>query len=242
MTMSKLKASIISAVVAAGVAAPLVMQHHALVKLRTENQSLRQQVEGLTVEKDRLSNLLTQASRPGPLPKEQINELKKLRSEIGLLRKQTNELGKVREQNRRSHTSTAESGQSSQPSEDDAAAEQQAQMWRAKMTDSKHIMLELMLYAKGNQNQFPANLNQVPIPGLTGTNDFEIVYSGRLDALANKSSVIVLREKQAWQTDGGWAKVYGFADGSGCVQCFPDPGNLDAWEEEHMIPPAPPGQ
>jgi len=172
--MSKLKASIISAVVAAGVAAPLVMQHHALVKLRTENQSLRQQVEGLTVEKDRLSNLLTQASRPGPLPKEQLSELMKLRSEIGLLRKQTNELGKVREQNRRSHTSTAESGQSSQPSEDDAAAEQQAQMWRAKMTDSKHIMLELMLYAKGNQNQFPANLNQVPIPGLTGTNDFEI--------------------------------------------------------------------
>src|SRR6266480_3773958 len=139
MTMTKLKAGIISAVVAAGVATPLVMQHHAQVKLRTENQSLRQQVEGLTVEKDRLSNFLTLASRPGPLPKEQLSELMKLRSEIGLLRKQTNELGKVREQNRRSQTSTAESGQSSQPSEDDAAAEQQAQMWRAKMTDSKHI-------------------------------------------------------------------------------------------------------
>src|SRR2546425_638554 len=62
MTMSKLKAGIISAVVAAGVATPLVMQHQAQVKLSAENQSLRQQVEGLTAENDRLSNLLTQAS------------------------------------------------------------------------------------------------------------------------------------------------------------------------------------
>ena len=73
--MTKLNAGIISAVVAASVATPLVMQHHAQVKLSTENQSLRQKVEGLTAEKNRLSNLLTQASRPGSLPKEQLSYL-----------------------------------------------------------------------------------------------------------------------------------------------------------------------
>src|SRR5438309_2064300 len=83
--MPELKTGIISAVVAASVATPLVMQHHAQVKLREENQSLRQQVEGLTAENDRLSNLLTQASRSGSLPKEQLSELMKLRGEIGLL-------------------------------------------------------------------------------------------------------------------------------------------------------------
>ena len=139
--MTKLKAGI-GAVVAAGVAAPLVMQYHAQVKLSTENQSLRQKVEGLTSENDRLSDLLIQASRPGPLPKEQLSEPMKLRGEIGLLRKKTNELGKVREENRRSQTSPAESGQNSQSSEDDSAAEQQRLTVRAKTTDLAKIMLD----------------------------------------------------------------------------------------------------
>ncbi len=242
MTMTKLKAGIISAVVAAGVAAPLVMQHQAQVKLRQENQSLRQQVEGLTAENDRLSNLLTQASRSGSLPKEQLSELMKLRGEIGLLRKQTNELGRLREENRRSQTSPAESGQSSQSSEDDPAAEQQAQRMHAKLNDSKTLMLTFIMHALDNQNQFPTNLDQIQIPGLTGTNEFEIVYTGSLEALTNKTSVIAIREKQAWQlTDGGWAKVYGFADGTAQIHAEPD-GNFEPWEKRHIISPAPPGQ
>src|SRR2546430_6818856 len=82
----------------------------------------------------------------------------------------------------------------------------------AKLNDSKTLMLTFIMHALDNQNQFPTNLDQIQIPGLTGTNEFEIVYTGSLDALTNKTSVIAIREKQAWQlTDGGWAKVYGFA-------------------------------
>ena len=159
----------------------------------------------------------------------------KLRGEAGLLRKHTNELGKLREENRRSQTSLAESEQSSQSSEDDPAAEQQEQMLHAKLNDSKALMLSFLMNALDNQNQFPTNLDQIPTPGLTGTNDFEIVYRGSLDSLTNKSSVIAIREKQAWQlTDGRWVKTYGFADGVAQIHVEPD-GNFEAWEKEHMI-------
>src|SRR5207302_409312 len=36
---------------------------------------------------------------------------------------------------------------------------------------------------------------------------FEIMYTGAFSEIANAQSVIVIREKQAWQTpDGGWAR------------------------------------
>jgi hypothetical protein len=100
--MTKLQTAIVSAVVVAGVATPLVIQHEA--KLRRENQALRQQVDqfaGLTAENERLSNLVAQANNARSLSNDQLNDLLRLRGEVGLLRRQTNELGKLREENRR---------------------------------------------------------------------------------------------------------------------------------------------
>ncbi|PYJ95918.1 MAG: hypothetical protein DME23_22290 [Verrucomicrobia bacterium] len=98
MTMTKLKAGIISAVVVAGVATPLVMQQQAQVKLSMENQSLRQQagqLAKLQAENGHLSNLLAQA-KSSLLSKEQLSELMRLRGEVGMLRRKTNALGKLR--------------------------------------------------------------------------------------------------------------------------------------------------
>jgi RNA polymerase sigma factor (sigma-70 family) len=91
MTMTKLKAGIISALVVAGVATPLLMQHQAQVKLRQENQSLRRQVDQLAqlaAENERLSNLVAQANAARALSNDQRSELMKLRSEVGQLHKQ----------------------------------------------------------------------------------------------------------------------------------------------------------
>ncbi|HWN95732.1 MAG TPA: sigma-70 family RNA polymerase sigma factor [Methylomirabilota bacterium] len=58
------KTSIAVALVAASVTIPLVVQHQTQIKLREENQSLRQQVEQLaelTAENERLSKLLAEA-------------------------------------------------------------------------------------------------------------------------------------------------------------------------------------
>jgi RNA polymerase sigma factor (sigma-70 family) len=50
MAMTKLQAGIIGAVVVAGVLTPLVIQHQAQVRLREENESLRQQIAQLKID------------------------------------------------------------------------------------------------------------------------------------------------------------------------------------------------
>jgi hypothetical protein len=109
------KALITATLIAAGVATPLVVQHQAQVKLRDENASLRQQIEqlsALSVENERLSNLVAHASPA--LSQDQVNDLLRLRAEVGMLRRQTNELGKLREENRRLQGAQAKGGQNSQ--------------------------------------------------------------------------------------------------------------------------------
>ena len=64
MIMTKFQAGIIGAIVVAGVLTPLVVEHQTQVRLREENQSLRQQIAQLNTE--RLSNRLAQAK--GALP------------------------------------------------------------------------------------------------------------------------------------------------------------------------------
>src|SRR5690242_403041 len=97
MTMTKLKLGVIGAVAVASVATPLVIQHQAQVKLREQNQSLREQVEHLSqlkTENARLADLVAEANRAQALSKDQLSELMKLRGEVGMLRKQRKEVEK----------------------------------------------------------------------------------------------------------------------------------------------------
>ena len=90
MSMTKLKAGIISLVVA-GVGSSFVIQHQAQVKLREENVSLRLQVEQLaqmTAENELLSIRIEQERASRSLSNDQRNELMRLRREVGELRKQ----------------------------------------------------------------------------------------------------------------------------------------------------------
>ena len=87
--MTKLKAGIIVAVVLASVATPLVIQHHAQVKLAEKDRVLQQQSEQLAYlesERQRLSNLVAQASPSRSLPDDQLGELLRLRNEVSALR------------------------------------------------------------------------------------------------------------------------------------------------------------
>ncbi len=98
MVMTKLKAGIISAIVVAGVATPLVVQHLAEVKLRTRDQALQEreeQLAQLATENQRLSNLAAQARKAPALTGEPFSELLRLRSEVGLLREKNQELARL---------------------------------------------------------------------------------------------------------------------------------------------------
>jgi RNA polymerase sigma factor (sigma-70 family) len=99
MTATNLKLGIISAVLVAGAATPLVIQHQAQLKLGEENQSLRQQVEQvsqLRAENERLSNLIDRANNPPSLSNDERNELLKLRGEIAALRLDSQKLEQLK--------------------------------------------------------------------------------------------------------------------------------------------------
>jgi len=64
ITMAKIKTGLVSALIVAGVATPLALQHQALTKLRGDNEALRQQLREQAVlfdENQQLSNQLAQA-------------------------------------------------------------------------------------------------------------------------------------------------------------------------------------
>jgi len=103
MTLTKLKFGILGAIAVAGVAAPLIVQHQSVCRLREENHLLRQQqaqMAQLAVENERLSNLLAQANSAQALPQDQLHELLRLRGEVGSLRQQSKELARLQEDNR----------------------------------------------------------------------------------------------------------------------------------------------
>ena len=260
MTMTKVKLGIITAVVAAGVATPLVVQQRAQARLVQLNQGLRQQVDHLARENARLSNLEVQANDARALSKDQLSELMKLRGEVGLLRKQTNELDRLRQENRQLHSSQASVGRDTGATQIDSNAEMQKQEGIAKLNYAKYWVLAFYLYAEKNQGQFPVSLDQAapflpdeakveanlaadeslpytPKFGLT-PDRFEVVYQGALADIANPASIIVFREKQAWpRSQGGWNRAYGFADGHSEIHVSQD-GNFEAWEQQHMYSPA----
>src|ERR1017187_872714 len=87
MTLTKLKLGI-SALVVAGAATALVVQHQAQTKLREENQSLRQRINQLQTDNENLSNRVAAAGHSKSLSEKELNELLKVRGEVGVLRRQ----------------------------------------------------------------------------------------------------------------------------------------------------------
>jgi hypothetical protein len=248
--MNKLKLGIVGAIAGGAVATLLWMQHRSLIQLREDNVSLRQQVEqlaALAADNERLSNLLAKATS-GPAP-EQVSELLKLRGEVGSLKRELADAARKQS----SQAAAARQQAPSVPAPAVDAMEQQNEMSIAKMSYSKQWMLAFFQYATQHQGQAPANFEAAApflpaeVKGQTNVvpDQFEIVYQGPLNEMANPQNVIVIREKEAWQAlDGGWARTYSFADGHSEIHKAAD-GNFGPWESMHMMPsqaPAQPGQ
>jgi RNA polymerase sigma factor (sigma-70 family) len=89
MATTKLKLGI-SALVIACAATALVIQRQTQEKLRNENGALQQQLAQLKTDNENLSNRLAAAGDAKSLTNEQLNELLRLRSEVGRLRQNEN--------------------------------------------------------------------------------------------------------------------------------------------------------
>jgi len=234
--MTKVKAGILGAVLLGSIATPLVVHHQAEVKMRAKDEQLRQANEQLTqvaAENERLSNLLARSS--SDVPQSQVNDLLRLRGEVGSLKRQLAEAQKGAQRNATSPTA--------QPQNE--AEDQQKEFALARLDFPKYWMLAFFLYSAQHQAQCPTNFEQAAaflpqeFTNRHGVmpDQFEIVYQGALNVVTNPQSVIVIREKEAVQEpDGGWIRAYGFADGHSELHRGAN-GDFGPWEAQHILAP-----
>ena len=99
LMLTKAKLAVLGVVLVGAVATPLVVQHQAQVRLLAKDSSLQEQLDQLvrlTVENERLSNLVAQASSEQSFAEERMRELLKLRGEVAAMRTQLASLQNVR--------------------------------------------------------------------------------------------------------------------------------------------------
>jgi RNA polymerase sigma factor (sigma-70 family) len=97
ITMSKIKLGVVTAVIVAGIATPLLLQHQSRLSLQREIEALRDQntqLNDTASQVARLSNLVAQAADVQAGRFEQSNELIRLRAEVSRLRGEARELAR----------------------------------------------------------------------------------------------------------------------------------------------------
>jgi hypothetical protein len=234
--MTKVKAGIICVALIAAAAVWFLVEHKSELAAREENQALRAQIEQLAAENERLSNEVAKAAGPTANTSQQETELLRLRNEVGGLKRQLGEAARAQAE--------AKAAAVQQTRMNDAREQQKEQGIR-NMTYTKGWVLAFWQYAQQHGGQLPSDFESAAefapeaVKGETNltTQQFEIVHKGAINEITNPQSVILIREKQAWQTlDGGWVKGYGFADGHSEIHKAQD-GNFTPWESQHIAPP-----
>ena len=237
MTMTKLNFGI-SALVVAGAATALVVQHQDQQHMRAENGLLRQQMAQLETDSEAFSNKLAGASNAKKLTDDQLNELLKLRGEVGMLRKRVSDLNKTQQAAGQMLASTQ-----SNMAQARAKAEFKANEIHG-VNNVKQICLAFRIVASDNNGQYPTNMSEEVLNAMGSTNltdyaqtEVELVNQS-VSNLINHPQMIQLRERTARQApDGRWRRIYGLSDGSVQVAESLD-GNFDAWEKQNTeIPP-----
>ncbi len=231
--MKNLKAGFAVAVLIAG-AILLFLQHQAQEKLRAQNEALAQQLAQLQTDNQNLSDRLAAAGDSKSLSDEQLNELLKLRGEVGILRQQAHE--EINEANQR--TQAAEQKLATALSAQDKFTAQETET----INDMKQLGLAEMIYAGDNNGQFATNFDQM-------TNELGSLYTNpeiyKIDFMnagivsRQYPQMIMFRERIARQaSDGTWHRIYGFADGRVITATSYD-GNFDVWEKANTYSPPP---
>jgi RNA polymerase sigma factor (sigma-70 family) len=234
MTTTQLKLGV-SALVVAGVATALVVQHQTQTQLREENQSLRQQIMQRHAGNENIPNQPANVGDPKTVSSDQSDELLKLRGEVSVLRRQADDASQ-KAQIAEQKLTLVLSG----------SAQFKAHQVSARNA-MKMVGMALRLYADENGGQFPTNLLQLTGPLGPYTNSwtiggidlwsFDFVNAGAVSL--EHPNMVALRERLARQApDGTWQRIYGFADGSVQTATSYD-GNFDTWEKANTYLPPP---
>jgi hypothetical protein len=252
--MKNLKAGLVGAILVAS-AVFLFLQRQAQEKLRADNASLQQQIAQLQVGNESFSNRLVAMGDSKSLSDEQLNELLKLRGEVGVLHRQLDELGKLREENQHLRSQNVIGSQGIKISEKDYFRLHQMDIVSA----AKQIGLAMLMHADDNNGSYPTNLFQLTedtghgqgylgstnfteFPGGVKLDGFELANTDVPQAHDKYPQMIMLRERVARQTpDGQWQRIYGLADGSVQTATSYD-GSFVTWEQQNTSPPPNPNQ
>jgi RNA polymerase sigma factor (sigma-70 family) len=216
MTATQLKLGI-GALVVAGAATAMVVQHQSQTRLRDENESLHQKVTQLQANNESLSNRLTSVDQAKSLTDEQMNELLRLRGEVGRLREQTNDIEEVQAENRRLHAQIAAENQS-EISQDD-----RFQIRKLHVQDAATAILTAMKnYALDHNGQYPVNFGQleassdalaIKFPSDVRLEDFEFMNEGAVDPQGLK---LIFRSRSPIQDpEGKQIWIYGGINSNG---------------------------
>jgi RNA polymerase sigma factor (sigma-70 family) len=242
MAMTKLQSTIAGAIVVSGVATTLLIQHQAQARLRQLDESARVQSDQLTqarVDHDRLALL---ADGTGGTLRNNLDDLMRLRAEVGALREQKNALLALREQNRRLRAQHPEAEEASK------TPLEEREETLVKANYSKLCALIAIMYAADHGDRFPTNLadaadywtqDESLSNPVYSADQFEYVGSGiSVKQMTNAMDTIILQEKQARQlTVGKWGKIYAFADGHVETRRWSSLAEMEAFEKAH-VPPA----
>jgi RNA polymerase sigma factor (sigma-70 family) len=226
------------ALVIAGAATALVVQTQKQQHLRTENELLRQQMAQLQTDNLAFSNQLADADNPKKLRDNQLDELLKLRGEVGALRNQAAQFEKMSEENQRLRAGNFSSTQSVPIS---PADQFKLDEWHTVDT-MKYVGLAMRIYSGDHQDVLVTNFDQIIAtsiydtnrPGSIALDGLEFMNAGALSY--DHPDLIMFREKNPRQTlDGRWVREYGMVDGS--VQTiYSDDGNFNDYEKLHSPP------
>jgi RNA polymerase sigma factor (sigma-70 family) len=242
--MTKIQASVLSAVVLVGTVASVVIHQQARAAFQVKDASLQRQaaeLERQEAEHERLAGL----AHASGSPVNTLDDLVRLRSEVESLRQQTNSLAASLNADQRARAHDPQSP--SAPRSLLEMGEEQSNRFIALLNYTRRWLLAFHMFAEHNGNEFPTSFEQaqpfLPEEELTETNlttgQFEIVYRGPATNITSPSLVVVLRQKQSGRAyDGGWYRAYAFADGHSEV-CHSTEGSFDAWERRHIFLPPP---
>ncbi len=233
-----MKGKIAIALAVVAMAALLTLQFLSNTKLRDENRALTERVAQLNqFRADSDSTAKPQPAAAPALADEQFRELLRLRGEVGTLKNRLAEQAAKK--------TLEPSPKPSQPENQSEPVDPEKQLALARLSFPRNWMMALLLYAQQNQGRCPTSFAQaapfLPDYAKGETNlapdQFEIVYEGSLVDLTNPANIIVIRQKEAWQSsDAGWHRAYGFADGHSEIYRAPD-GNFGPWEQRHNYAP-----
>lgn len=227
MTLTQLKIGL-GALAVAGAVTMMALQHQTQQHLHNEIESLHRQITQLKTE-----NMDTPVTNSNPMTSDELNELLRLRGEVGALRVQTNQLVKLQNENQKLQAAVA-AAEKIKSADEVLTPDQEFSL--LEMGTAKQAALGMILYANDHGNQLPTNLDQTAgyfsnsDTPFTNRSRFEITCAGSLDNLANPSISIIVREIQPWPHNGVWMRAYAYANGHGQMVSSPTT-NFDDYEQ-----------